>query len=120
MTVSARAVLWKERIAQWYASGLSQAEYGRQIGVGQKRISYWANRLKALDMLPAELCAPAEPSPSDEAALPAFLPVQIDMPMVEEPPLGNSIITLRSERGWTLNLPNDVPASWLAELMRGL
>jgi hypothetical protein len=29
-------------------------------------------------------------------------------------------ISLRSERGWTVTLPGDVPASWLAELMRAL
>jgi hypothetical protein len=29
-------------------------------------------------------------------------------------------INLRSENGWTLMLPSDVPASWLAELMRAL
>jgi hypothetical protein len=29
-------------------------------------------------------------------------------------------ISLRSERGWTLTLPGDVPASWLAEVMRAL
>lgn len=29
-------------------------------------------------------------------------------------------ISLINERGWTLSLPGDVPASWLAELMRAL
>jgi len=29
-------------------------------------------------------------------------------------------ISLINERGWTLNLPGYVPASWLAELMRAL
>lgn len=29
-------------------------------------------------------------------------------------------IKLINERGWTLSLPNDVPACWLAELMRAL
>ncbi len=29
-------------------------------------------------------------------------------------------INLFSENGWTLTLPGDVPASWLAELMRAL
>ena len=29
-------------------------------------------------------------------------------------------MSLRSELGWTLTLPSDVPASWLAELMRAL
>ena len=29
-------------------------------------------------------------------------------------------ISLRSERGWTLTLPGDVPGGWLAELMQAL
>jgi hypothetical protein len=29
-------------------------------------------------------------------------------------------LSLRSEQGWTLTLPSDVPASWLTELMRAL
>jgi hypothetical protein len=29
-------------------------------------------------------------------------------------------ISLRSAHGWTLTLPRDVPASWLAEMLRAL
>lgn len=50
------------------------------------------------------------------ATLPALLPVKV-VPTVLPTP---EVISLRNERGWTLTLPNDVPASWLAELMRAL
>ncbi|MBC7706919.1 MAG: hypothetical protein H7274_23620 [Rhodoferax sp.] len=48
-------------------------------------------------------------------AAPALLPVRV-APMAAPAP----VISLRSERGWTLTLAGDVPASWLAELMQAL
>lgn len=48
-------------------------------------------------------------------AAPGLLPVRV-APAIPIP----VAISLINERGWTLNLPNDVPASWLAELMRAL
>ena len=108
MVVSAKDILWKERIAQWYESGLTQSAYAKQIGVAQKSISYWAHKLNGLQALPA---APA---------LPALLPVQVIIPSADAAAEMTPAITLRSERGWTLHLPGDVSASWLADLMRGL
>ncbi|MCE3605415.1 hypothetical protein LXA47_17660 [Massilia sp. P8910] len=48
-------------------------------------------------------------------AAPALLPVRVAQEAAEV-----RAISLRSERGWTLTLPGDVPASWLAELMQAL
>ena len=48
-------------------------------------------------------------------ALPGLLPVRV----APAAPVA-AAISLRNERGWTLSLPGDVPASWLAELMRAL
>jgi hypothetical protein len=45
-----------------------------------------------------------------------MLPVHV-APSVPPAP---TAFSLRSERGWTLTLPSDVPASWLAELIRAL
>jgi hypothetical protein len=47
--------------------------------------------------------------------VPALLPVRVVPAVVAAAP-----INLRSENGWTLTLPGDVPAGWLAELMRAL
>lgn len=47
-------------------------------------------------------------------ALPSLLPVKVVSTMLLTP----DAINLRNERGWTLTLPGDVPASCLAEVMR--
>ena len=127
MIVSAKDVLWKERIAQWYESGLTQTDYAKQIGVPQRSISYWAYKLRTLQMLPDEVSTPATlrasevvVSPSAKRDLPALLPVQVGMPLTDVPSEVCALITLSNERGWTLSLSSDVSASWLAELMRGL
>ncbi|MFC5514012.1 hypothetical protein ACFPOU_23190 [Massilia jejuensis] len=62
----------------------------------QKQISYWSRRL-----------AVVQPSPG-------LVPVRV---MAAVAP---GTISLRSEHGWTLTLPRDVPASWLADMLRAL
>jgi hypothetical protein len=46
-----------------------------------------------------------------------LLPVRV-APAV--PASAPAAIRLHNERGWTLSLPGDVAADWLAELMRAL
>jgi hypothetical protein len=93
---SEREKVWQERVAQWRASGLSQRAYAIEQGFPIRQVGYWVRRL------------------SDPQAVPALLPVRVASAVAAAP------ITLRSEDGWTLSLPGDVPASWLAELMRAL
>lgn len=92
-----REQVWQERVAQWRASGLSQRAYALQHGFPARQVGYWVRRLTA------------------GQASPALLPVRV-MPAIA----AASVISLRSERGWTLTLPGDVPASWLADLMKAL
>ena len=87
---------WQERVVQWRASGLSQRAFALEHGFSQKQISYWSRRLASLP-----------PSP-------AFVPVRVTSAG------GPGAISLRSAHGWTLTLPSDVSASWLAEMMRAL
>ena len=87
---------WQERVAQWRASGLSQHAFAIKHGFSQKQISYWSLRLASL------------PSP------PGFVPVRVASAGLP------GTISLRSANGWTLTLPRDVSASWLAEMMRAL
>lgn len=87
---------WQERVAQWRASGLSQRAFAIEHGFSQKQISYWSRRLASL--------------PSS----PGFVPVRVAVAG------GPGLISLRSAHGWTLTLPRDVSASWLAEMMRAL
>lgn len=90
-----REQVWQKHVAQWQASGLSQRAYAIEQGVSQRQISYWARRLSG-----------AQP--------PGLLPVRV------MPTTSAGAISLRSAHGWTVNVPRDVPASWLAELMRAL
>ncbi|SFV08025.1 IS66 family insertion sequence element accessory protein TnpA [Pseudoduganella namucuonensis] len=92
-----REQLWQERVAQWQASGLSQRAYALEQGFPVRQVGYWVRRL----------------TQSQVAA--ALLPVRI-----AAVPAPAAALSLRSERGWTLTVPGDVPASWLAELMRAL
>lgn len=91
-----REQLWKERVAQWQASGLSQRAYAVKEGFSIRQVGYWVRRL------------------TKAQGVPALLPVRV------APPAALATINLRSERGWSLTLPSDVPAGWLAELMRAL
>jgi len=94
---SEREKVWQERVAQWQASGLSQRAYAIEQGFPIRQVGYWVRRLAGAQ------------------AMPALLPVRVAPPLATTAP-----INLRSENGWTLTLPSDVPASWLAELMRAL
>lgn len=94
-----REKVWKERVAHWQASGLSQRAYAIEQGYPIRQVGYWVRRL------------------SKSPAMPGLLPVRIESAVPMPAP---QAISLRNERGWTLSLPGDVPASWLAELMRAL
>ncbi|MGK5033137.1 IS66 family insertion sequence element accessory protein TnpA [Janthinobacterium sp. MDT1-19] len=92
-----RQKVWKERVAQWQASGLSQRAYAIEQGFPIRQVGYWIRRLTKAPGVPGLLPVRVAPAASVAVA-----------------------ISLRNERGWTLSLPGDVPASWLAELMRAL
>ncbi len=91
-----REKAWQKLVTQWRASGLSQRAFGLEHGVSQKQISYWSRRFAAAQ------------------ASSGFVPVRLSPAVVP------GAITLRNAHGWTLTLPSDVPASWLAEIMRAL
>jgi len=97
MANSEREALWKERVAQWRSSGLSQRAYAENQGYAQKQLNYWARRLGA----------PVVP--------PALLPVSITAPVGTAPTL-----SLRSPNGWIVTLPAALPTSWVAALLREL
>ena len=92
-----REQVWQERVAQWRASGLSQRAYALANGFPVRQVGYWVRRLTVGQVAPA------------------LLPVRVTPAVAVA-----SAMSLRSDRGWTLTLPGDVPASWLAELMQAL
>ena len=92
-----KAVLWRERVAQWRASGRSQRAFALDRGYPQRQLNYWTRRVAAQD------------------AMPALLPVAIKRAVSAAPAM-----SLRSPSGWTVMLPPELPTSWVAELLRGL
>ena len=92
-----REELWKARVDQWRESGLSQRAFALLHGFPEHQVGYWVRRL------------------GGQAATPALLPVSI-----KHVPATAPALSLRSPSGWTVALPASVPASWLAELLRGL
>jgi hypothetical protein len=97
MANNEREALWKERVAQWRDSGLSQQAFGLQRGYPQRQLSYWACRLAAQDDTPA------------------LLPVAVKRAVSVA-----SAVSLHSPSGWTVMLPPELPTSWVAELLRSL
>lgn len=93
-----REQLWQERLAEWQAGGKSQRAYAMEHGFPVRQFGYWVRRL------------------TKPKASPALLPVHV----APSATLAPAAFSLRSDRGWTLTLPTDVPASWLAELVRAL
>ena len=100
MSNKERQKVWEGRVAQWRASGLSQRAYAIEQGFPIRQVGYWVRRL------------------TRSSAVPGLLPVRV-APAAPAAPVV-AAISLRNERGWTLSLPRDVPARWLAELMRAL
>jgi|SRR5208283_545320 len=67
---SGKQRLWEKHIAQWNASGLSQAEYCRSNKIGLKSFHYWKRKSKHKGS-PPELIELALPKPLAVAVLPA-------------------------------------------------
>ena len=97
MANSEREALWRERVAQWRSSGLSQRAFAGSQGYAQRQLNYWVRRLGA------------------GVAPSALLPVTVTAPANATPALN-----LRSPSGWVLTLPPSLPTSWVAALLRDL
>jgi hypothetical protein len=93
-----REALWQERVQRWRGSGLSQRAFALKHGYPVRQVGYWVRRLAA-----------------PKSTTPLILPVAVNRAVAP-----SAAISLRGERGWMLTLPGDVPAAWLAELLRAL
>lgn len=76
---------------------MSQRAYATEQGLPLGQLGYWVRQL------------------TRAAAGHGLLPVRL----APATPVAVAI-SLRNERGWTLSLPGEVPANWLAELIRAL
>ena len=92
-----REALWQERVQEWRGSGLSQRAFALKHGYPVRQVGYWVRRL------------------AESQSAPLMLPVTVSGAVAP-----STAINLRSERGWTVTLPADVPAAWRAELLRTL
>jgi len=95
--VNNKEALWRERISAWKASGQSLRSFALQSGWRPRQMGYWKKRLEQVS------CATP------------LIPVEIKNVVATPAP-----ITLSNPRGFTLQLPGDASATWLAELLRSL
>ncbi len=91
-----RSALWMARVAQWRASGLTQAAFARQEGICKRRLNYWITR----------------PAPLEATATLVPIRVKADKP--------EYALQLISASGWRLMLSAEVPAAWLSEVLQRL
>ncbi len=92
-----REALWQERIERWRASGLSQRAFALQEGYPVRQVGYWVRRLSAA------------------AAMAPLIPVTVRGVAATAPAL-----KLCGPQGWSVELPPDTPAAWVADLLRRL
>lgn len=93
---------WKAHINAWQSSGLSQAAYCRQHQLTYTTFS-------------ARLCEFRSQAKTSPSAPPLLLPIHVQPPLSPEAGL-----VLHHAKGYRLELPAGVSASWLAELWRCL
>jgi hypothetical protein len=92
--------LWKERIELLHASGLSPRTFALQEGYPISQVRYWVRRLSAVCTLATIIPVKAEGVAAAAAAAPT--------------------IKLCGSHGWSVELPPETSAVWLAELLRHL
>ena len=85
---------WLGLVAEWQASGLPLSRFAKGRGIAPNSLGYWVTRgSKPMRLLKVEIEEPVEEAP-------AAARIEVSM------------------RGALLRLSTDVPASWLAELIR--
>jgi hypothetical protein len=102
MKTSVRRELWKERVQQWRNSGLSQRAFALQHGWPIRQAGYWIRQLR------------------DDVAPPAameLIPVSIKRANVS---VAEPAILLRGASGWSVEIPANQGAAWLADLLQRL
>ena len=92
-----REALWQERVERWRLSGLSQRAFALQEGYPVRQVGYWVRRLSAA------------------STLAALVPVTVQGAVPVVPAM-----KLCGPQGWSVELPPDTPAAWMADLLRRL
>ena len=90
------AAVWRERVEQLQASGLSIAAFAEQFNYSVERLRYWSQRQHR------------------EGRAASFVPVR-----VQSAALGVAI-EIRGSSGWSMRLEAGTDPAWLASLLSGL
>lgn len=93
------ASVWRERVEQLIASGLSITAFAEQFSYPLERLRYWSQRLRR-----EERTAP-------------FVPVRVQTLTHLAP---SAAIELRGPSGWSVKLDAGADPVWLAALLSGL
>jgi len=94
---------WKELVAAWRASGLSQQEFAKEKGLASTTLSWWACRLRREGGDPA----------------PSLVPVEVVREDAAEP-VGAAPLRVELSRGRTIVVPPDFDAPTLRRLVTTL
>jgi len=95
---------WEEHVSAWSKSGRTQSAYCQEHGLLLKTFSAWVGRVKRSSAgLPTPL-----------TIVPVVVQRHGDHAKFTSP------ISLQHHSGWQLQLPVDVPAVWLGNVLREL
>lgn len=104
MNQQANRARWEGHVSAWSQSGLTQSVYCREHGLLPKLFSAWVGRMKRSS---AELATPL-------TMVPVVVQRQVEHAKFISP------ISLHHHSGWQLQLPANVAAGWLGNVLKEL
>lgn len=91
---------WRQHVARWRASGLTQRQYSQRAGLNVHTLAHWSWRLGRR---------------AGGAARQSLVPIRV---IAQVPPVA-PMVELRAG-SWCLQVPAGTDAEWLASLLREL
>jgi len=98
---------WREQVAKWHDSGLSQAEFCRRAGLSSRALGYWKHRL-------AQAHSPGEPNRTSQAV------VAVRMAPATEPSPARQPIIVHVHNSVRLEIPDGFQPNTLEQVLRVL
>lgn len=110
-------VLWRQRLAELEASGMTRTAYCTARGIGRSTLQRWQRRLRREVATGAVVQADDVPG----AGL-GLIPIRVrdETAPKKEPAAAPPDLTLTWPSGMRLQLPVATDAGWLVDLLRGL
>ena len=100
MGESQREKHWRQHVARWRASGLTQRQYSQRAGLNVHTLAHWSWRLGRQ---------------AGGAASQSLVPIRV----IAQAPAVAPMVELRAGP-WCLRVPAETDAKWLASLLREL